>query len=70
MSNTTYITKAGDTWTGISFKAYGTISRAGDISDANPLVGCSAVLPDGLVLAIPIQDTVSISSQNLPPWKR
>ena len=70
MSNTTYTTKSGDTWTGISFKAYGTITKAKDISDANPLISCSPVLADGIVLSIPVQDTVSINTQNLPPWKR
>ena len=70
MSNTSYITKEGDTWTGISFKAYGTITSAKDISDANPLVSLLPVLPGGIVLLIPIRDQVSINASNLPPWKR
>ena len=68
--NTTYITKQGDTWTGISFKAYGTITKAKDITDANPFISCSPVLDANILLAIPIQDQISISANNLPPWKR
>jgi hypothetical protein len=70
MSYTPYITKEGDTWTGISFKAYGTITRAKDIIDANPYVGCMPLLTDNILLRIPIQDQVTINKQNLPPWKR
>lgn len=70
MSNTSYITKEGDTWTGISWKAYGTITRVKDITDANPFIGLSPVLRANILLAIPIQDQVTINSLNLPPWKR
>lgn len=70
MSNTTYTTEKGDTWTGISFKAYGTITKAVDIINANPFVATVTIFYEGIVLSIPIQDTISINKQNLPPWKR
>jgi len=70
MSNTTYITNEGDTWTGISFKAYGTTSKVQDILAENPMVGCDPVLPGGIKLKIPVLDKVTINKLNLPPWKR
>jgi len=69
---TEYITKPGDRWDLISFKAYGTIERMGDIIRANPDIPRSDVLPEGLVLQIPIIPvaTVETDLSLLPPWKQ
>jgi len=70
MSNTTYITKIGDTWTGVAFKAYGDVTRAKDIIETNPYVPMYEVFDQGITLLIPIVDKPSVNINNIPPWKR
>ena len=69
---TEYITKPGDRWDLISFKAYGDIEKMGDIIRANPDISRTDVLPEGLVLQIPIIPvaTVDTDLSLLPPWKQ
>lgn len=68
--NTSYLTKAGDTWSGIAFKAYGDVNKMSIIAEANPFSSLVPVLPDGVTILIPIIDRSSIDLLNLPPWKR
>lgn len=69
---TTYLTKEGDTWTGIAFKAYGDITKFGEIMAANPYAPGGETLPGNVVLFIPIQivTTKNASLDQLPIWKR
>jgi len=68
--NTTYTTKAGDTWSGIAYKAYGDVSKMNLITAANPYHSLHEVLPDGLIILVPVIDRPAIDPLNLPPWKR
>lgn len=68
--NTSYVTKSGDTWSGIAFKAYGDVSKMSLITEANPYHTLYDVLPDGLEILVPIIDRPSVDELNLPPWKR
>lgn len=84
MSVTTeYITKPGDRWDLISYKAYGTV---GDVllSDgsvvnsisliirSNPDIPVDSVLLEGTLLQIPVIPDTSVQSDkdSLPPWKK
>jgi phage tail protein X len=68
--NTPYTTQSGDTWTGIALKAYGSVLQVQPIIDANPGISLNPVFDGGILLLIPVQDQVTINTQNLPPWKR
>lgn len=70
MSNTTYITKSGDTWTGIAFKAYGDVNKVYMIVEANPYVPMYEIFDHGILLLIPIIDPSSVNTNNVPLWKR
>jgi nucleoid-associated protein YgaU len=70
MQYTEYITKNGDTWSGIAFKAYGDVTKMKDIIEANPYTSAYPVLPAGIVLLVPIAEKSSVTVSNLPPWKR
>lgn len=72
MEYTKYITKMGDTWTGIAFKAYGDVNRCIDILNANPTAPGEETLPGDIVLNIPIQEITSKQAalSSVPPWKR
>nr|WP_295875670.1 hypothetical protein [uncultured Chitinophaga sp.] len=81
--NAEYITRPGDRWDLIAFKAYGTV---GDItlsdgrrvnamsflSESNPDINNDSVLDEGLLLQVPfIPGTgVSTDKDSLPPWKK
>jgi phage tail protein X len=65
-----YYTKDGDTWTGIGYKATGSINRAREIIEANPGVPITDVLPGGIRLQVPLFEEVELDVVNLPPWKR
>lgn len=68
---TEYITKPGDRWDLISYKAYGTIENMGVIIRANTGVPRTDVLQEGLVLQVPVipAATVATDLSLLPPWK-
>lgn len=68
--NTAYVSKKGDTWSGIAFKAYGDVSMMDQITAVNPYHALHDVLPDGLVILVPIIERPSVNALNLPPWKR
>lgn len=79
---TEYITRAGDRWDLMAFKAYGTVNDIvmGDgtkvnamsaIANANPGIALEDVLAEGLVLQIPIVPIAGVNTDKslLPPWK-
>jgi phage tail protein X len=71
-TTTEYITRPGDRWDLISYKAYGTINMMGDIIRANPDIPITDILPAGLLLQIPIVAVVidPTDLDLLPPWKK
>ena len=69
MSNVTYTTKQGDTWSGIAYKAYGDVTLMVDIIKANPTVPIYPVLPANILLNVPVKDVGEVEVLNLPPWK-
>jgi phage tail protein X len=81
MDFTTYTTTGGETWTVLSFLAYGSLQVYLDgvevdgqkvIAAANPDLPITPLLPGGLVIKIPAltsgQNTIDTSL--LPSWKR
>jgi phage tail protein X len=82
MTTTEYITKPGDRWELIAYKAYGTIlditlsdgstgNAIGIVIRANPDQSIDDILDEGLLLQIPvIADSATITDAAiLPPWK-
>lgn len=82
MSKAEYITKPGDRWDLIAYKAYGTVdeltladgSRVNAISyiiRSNPGMTIDSVITEGLLLQIPFVPNSSIKtiSAQYPPWK-
>ena len=70
MAVTKYITKAGDRWDTVAWKAYGDASKFGHIIRQNPGVRVDDVLPSGLTLYVPVLERSTTDSEKLPPWKR
>jgi hypothetical protein len=83
MSFTEYITKPGDRWDLIAYKAYGTIDdiRLDDgstinsmsyVIQSNPDLPIDDILQEGLLLKIPVIPSATIQTdlEILPPWKR
>jgi phage tail protein X len=70
MANTTYKTKPGDRWDLVAWQAYGDAKQIRILTDANPRVPLSGVLPVNTVINVPILEIKQIQSDNLPPWKR
>lgn len=70
MANLQYVTKEGERWDYISFKAFGNSGLSKLIIAANPNVPITDVLPAGVVLDIPIQEeeTVLTNQELTPPW--
>ncbi|MBV7529040.1 tail protein X [Chitinophaga sp. sic0106] len=70
--NTEYVTKPGDRWDLISYKAYGTVEKMGDVVRANPAIPIDSILPEGLLLVIPLipASIVQTDKELLPPWKQ
>lgn len=62
----------GQRWDDIADEYYGKGSMMNDIIKANPGVPIYDRLPGGIILNIPIIETVTvkIDKENLPPWKR
>ena len=82
MSPTEYITRPGDRWDLIAYKAYGTlnmvvtadgqvVSPMALIIQANPSIAVKDILDPGLLLQIPIipSGTLQTDLSLLPPWK-
>lgn len=72
MSYTDYITKAGDRWDLIAYKAYGSVDKMGEVIRANPDIPVTDELSEGLLLKIPIIEEVTVKTDKelLPPWLR
>lgn len=72
MSFTTIVTKDGERWDQVAFRAYGVGGDMRLIMDANPDVGLWERLPAGIVLTVPVVDgpPVVVDSEKVPPWKR
>lgn len=73
----------GDRWDLISYKAYGTLGQIivedGTTVNAmsyilrnNPDIKADSIIPEGLLLQIPIIPSASVKTDDslLPPWKR
>jgi phage tail protein X len=67
-----YITKEGERWDTVAFKAYGDAANVNGIIEANPSVSILPILPIGTRLKIPVieQGEAQLDSDLLPPWKR
>lgn len=78
-----YITKPGDRWDLIAYRAYGTIGEItladgqkvnamSYIIENNSDITRDSILEEGLLLQIPIVPTLTVQSNknNLPPWKQ
>lgn len=67
-----YVTKQGDRWDTIAFKAYGDASLVNGLIEANPTIVISPILEAGTRVIVPIleQGDIQIDSELLPPWKR
>lgn len=67
-----HTTREGQRWDTIALDNYGSALMMNKIIEANPGVPRSDVLPPGIILNIPIIDQVevTISAEELPPWKR
>lgn len=68
---TQHITKEGERWDSIAYKAYGDANDINRIIEANPTVPITATLPGGIRLLVPIVETVAVEVDEtlLPPWK-
>lgn len=66
-----YTSKQGDRWDNLAYKFYGSISGMKTLTDANPFVSLSPVIPTGSNIIVPIMDDTdsAILTENLPPWK-
>jgi phage tail protein X len=82
MIMTEYITKPGDRWDLIAYKAYGTmgfitledgekVNAISHIIGANPDIEQGDQLAEGLLLNVPIipDNSVKTNTEDLPPWK-
>lgn len=67
-----YITKQGDRWDTIAFKAYGDSTLINGIIEANTSIVISPILEAGTRVIVPILESgeIQIDSELLPPWKR
>lgn len=72
MADTQYMTKEGERWDTVSYKAYGKSSLFQTIIENNPAIPITPKLPAGTVLNIPIlADGVVLTDKELVPiWKK
>jgi phage tail protein X len=63
-----YTTVAGDRWDLLAWLYYGDPTNYQPIIDANPYIGISPVLPQGLKIFIPIIAAPAPATNKLPPW--
>jgi phage tail protein X len=69
MDTINYTCGDGETWTGIAYKVYGSLSGLPSIIEANPQVPIDTILPFGTILLIPIIDSTSITYTHVTPWQ-
>ncbi len=67
---TPYITREGDRWDLIAYRAYGDITKQKDIIELNPDIALVSRFPDGVTIILPIIPEADTQTSNLPPWKR
>lgn len=65
---TSYTTRSGDTWDGISFRVYGTELHMDLLLDANPEHNDVARFDAGVELVVPPLPEPVLKSP-LPPWR-
>lgn len=72
MNQTEYITKEGERWDEIAYKAYGDVAMVNTLIEANRNLPVTPRLEAGTRLIIPIQETLTADQNTdlLPPWKR
>lgn len=70
METTPYITKRGDSWWFIAWKAYGDVTKMKDIMDANPDIALVVMFDEGVTINLPIIPETETQTDDLPPWKR
>ena len=73
MASTEYLTKDGDRWDLIAFRAYGDPFNVQPLIDANPGQALTPVFAGGVRLLVPIvetQNSTTVANELLPPWKR
>lgn len=70
MEYTEYITKEGDRWDLIAYRAYGDALKMEPILLANTDVPVTGVLPIGTVIYVPVLEDSEVNTDNLPPWKK
>lgn len=67
---TTVTTKQGDTWDIVSKRAYGSEMYMHVLLNANISHRKTVIFPAGVVLNVPAVDTITVESEDLPPWKQ
>lgn len=67
-----YVTKQGDRWDTIAFKAYGDATLINGLIEANTTTVISPIIATGTRIIVPILESgdIQIDSELLPPWKR
>ena len=72
MRTTEYITSSPERWDSIAYKAYGSVEKMDVIIRANPAISIADMIPEGILLQIPILPETEIKTANelLPLWKR
>ncbi len=66
----THISSAGDRWDLLAWNYYGDPTLFGPIVMANPAILIEPVLSAGLTMVIPVLHKASVTTVDLPPWKR
>lgn len=57
-------------WDDIAYEYLGDCNNIKPVIEANPDIPIDLFLPAGSEIKIPINDTISSSNENLPPWKQ
>lgn len=67
-----YITKGGERFDQIAYKAYGRSTLITPIIQANPSVPIYDKIPEGTVIRVPVlaEANVKTDKELLPPWKQ
>ena len=66
-----YLTGAADRWDTIAYAYYGDATNFAPLVAANPTLGAAPVLPEGIIIIVPIIDEVDLpaTADSLPPWR-
>ncbi len=66
---TTYVTRQGDMWDGISQELYGDVKYTDALINANPELRKVYIFSEGVEIVVPEVEE-RVSADNLPPWKK